>query len=60
MHTAQLSLQNVTRRYDDHVVLDDITFSVKPGERAGVIGDNGAGKSTLLRLVAGQDRPDNR
>lgn len=59
MHTAQLSLQNVTRRYDDHVVLDDITFSVKPGERAGVIGDNGAGKSTLLRLVAGQDRPDN-
>ncbi|THA65283.1 TlrC/CarA/OleB/SrmB family ABC-F type ribosomal protection protein [Streptomyces sp. A0958] len=59
MHTAQLSLQNVTRRYDDHVVLDDVTFSVRPGEKAGVIGDNGAGKSTLLRLVAGQDRPDN-
>ncbi|MFE9247756.1 TlrC/CarA/OleB/SrmB family ABC-F type ribosomal protection protein [Streptomyces sp. NPDC007088] len=58
MLTAQLSLQNVTRRYDDHVVLDDVSFSVKPGERAGVIGDNGAGKSTLLRLIAGQDRPD--
>ncbi|MFJ4903709.1 TlrC/CarA/OleB/SrmB family ABC-F type ribosomal protection protein [Streptomyces sp. NPDC088727] len=59
MLTAQLSLQNVTRRYDDHVVLDDVSFSVKPGEKAGIIGDNGAGKSTLLRLIAGQDRPDN-
>lgn len=59
MLTAQLSLQNVTRRYDDHVVLDEVSFTVKPGEKAGVIGDNGAGKSTLLRLIAGQDRPDN-
>ncbi|MDF3145753.1 MULTISPECIES: TlrC/CarA/OleB/SrmB family ABC-F type ribosomal protection protein [unclassified Streptomyces] len=59
MFTAQLSLQNVTRRYDDHVVLDDVSFSIKPGEKAGIIGDNGAGKSTLLRLIAGQDRPDN-
>ncbi|MFF9352062.1 TlrC/CarA/OleB/SrmB family ABC-F type ribosomal protection protein [Streptomyces sp. NPDC014734] len=59
MLTAQLSLQNVTRRSDDRVVLDDVSFSVKPGERAGIIGDNGAGKSTLLRLIAGQDRPDN-
>ncbi|MFJ4582475.1 TlrC/CarA/OleB/SrmB family ABC-F type ribosomal protection protein [Streptomyces echinatus] len=59
MLTAQLSLQNITRRYDDHVVLDDVSFTIKPGERAGIIGDNGAGKSTLLRLIAGQDRPDN-
>ncbi|MCG0283761.1 TlrC/CarA/OleB/SrmB family ABC-F type ribosomal protection protein [Streptomyces sp. PSAA01] len=59
MLTAQLSLQNVTRRYDDHVVLNDVSFSIKPGEKVGVIGDNGAGKSTLLRLIAGQDRPEN-
>jgi macrolide transport system ATP-binding/permease protein len=59
MVAAQLSLQNVTRRYDDHVVLDDVSFTVKPGEKAGIIGDNGAGKSTLLRLLAGQDLPDN-
>ncbi|MFJ2554451.1 MULTISPECIES: TlrC/CarA/OleB/SrmB family ABC-F type ribosomal protection protein [unclassified Streptomyces] len=59
MFAAQLSLQNVTRRYDDHVVLDDVSFTVKPGEKAGIIGDNGAGKSTLLRLIAGQDRSDN-
>ncbi|MEU6010327.1 TlrC/CarA/OleB/SrmB family ABC-F type ribosomal protection protein [Streptomyces sp. NPDC047453] len=59
MPASQLSLQNVTRRYDDHVVLDDVSLSIKPGERAGIVGDNGAGKSTLLRLIAGQDRPDN-
>ncbi|WP_405401154.1 TlrC/CarA/OleB/SrmB family ABC-F type ribosomal protection protein [Streptomyces sp. NBC_01104] len=59
MLTAQLSLQNITRRYDDHVVLDDVSFNIKPGERVGIIGDNGAGKSTLLRLISGQDRPDN-
>ncbi|MYS38269.1 macrolide transport system ATP-binding/permease protein [Streptomyces sp. KhCrAH-43] len=59
MHTGQLTLQNVTRRYDDHVVLDDVTFSIRPGEKAGIIGDNGAGKSTLLRLIAGRDRADN-
>jgi macrolide transport system ATP-binding/permease protein len=57
--TAQLSLHNVTRRYDDHVVLDGVSLTVKPGEKAGIIGDNGAGKSTLLRLLAGADRPDN-
>jgi macrolide transport system ATP-binding/permease protein len=57
--TAQLSLHDVTRHYDDHVVLDGVSFAVKPGEKTGIIGDNGAGKSTLLRLLAGQDRPDN-
>jgi macrolide transport system ATP-binding/permease protein len=56
--TAQLSLHDVTRRYDDHVVLDAVSCTVKPGEKAGIIGDNGTGKSTLLRLLAGVDRPD--
>ncbi|HET6290856.1 MAG TPA: ABC-F type ribosomal protection protein [Amycolatopsis sp.] len=56
---TQLVLSGVTRRFDDHVVLDQISFSVKPGEKAGVIGDNGSGKSTLLRLIARRDRADN-
>ncbi|MBE1577146.1 ribosomal protection-like ABC-F family protein [Amycolatopsis roodepoortensis] len=56
---TQLVLSGVTKRFDDHVVLDQVSFTVKPGEKAGVIGDNGSGKSTLLRLIAGRDRADN-
>jgi len=40
------------------VVLDDITLSVVPGDRLGIVGPNGIGKSTLLRLLAGIDEPD--
>ncbi|SCG64739.1 TlrC/CarA/OleB/SrmB family ABC-F type ribosomal protection protein [Micromonospora coxensis] len=59
MFTSQLSLHHIIRRYDERTVLAGVSFSVKPGEKVGIIGDNGAGKSTLLRLIAGVDRPDN-
>ncbi|MER7721267.1 TlrC/CarA/OleB/SrmB family ABC-F type ribosomal protection protein [Streptomyces flaveolus] len=58
MHTSQVTLSHVTKRYPGRTVLDQVSFTLKPGEKAGLIGDNGAGKSTLLRLVAGQERPD--
>ncbi|MFJ2774056.1 ribosomal protection-like ABC-F family protein [Streptomyces sp. NPDC087300] len=58
-HTSQLALTDITKRYEDRVILDRVSFTVRPGERAGVIGDNGSGKSTLLRLIAGQEQPDN-
>ncbi len=44
-------------RYDDHVVLDRVSLTVRPGGKAGVVGDNGSDKSTLLRLLAGTRRP---
>ncbi|MEU4979688.1 TlrC/CarA/OleB/SrmB family ABC-F type ribosomal protection protein [Streptomyces sp. NPDC021969] len=58
MHTSQLTLSHVTKRYPGRTVLDQVSLTLKPGEKAGLIGDNGAGKSTLLRIAAGQERPD--
>ncbi|OWA01326.1 tylosin resistance protein TlrC [Streptomyces sp. CS159] len=58
MHTSQLTLDHVTKHYAGRTVLDQVCFTLKPGEKAGLIGDNGAGKSTLLRIVAGHERPD--
>jgi len=48
----------VSRVFGDRRVLTDVSLSVDPGHRLGVVGENGAGKSTLLRLLAGADRPD--
>ncbi|MFI7705146.1 ribosomal protection-like ABC-F family protein [Nonomuraea sp. NPDC049480] len=56
---TQLVLSGVTKRYEDKIVLNQVSLTVKPGEKVGVIGDNGSGKSTLLRLLAGRTQPDN-
>ncbi|MGW2304600.1 ABC-F family ATP-binding cassette domain-containing protein [Streptomyces sp. NPDC001809] len=55
---AQLTLKDVSKSYGDRSVLDQLTLTVRPGERAAVIGENGSGKSTLLRLLAGAEAPD--
>jgi macrolide transport system ATP-binding/permease protein len=56
--TTQISLHDITKSYGDHLLLDGVSLSVRPGERVGIVGENGAGKSTLLRIVAGAERPD--
>ncbi|MGW7681216.1 ABC-F family ATP-binding cassette domain-containing protein [Kribbella sp. NPDC054772] len=55
--STQLSLHAVTKSYDHHTVLDQVTCAFPPGQVSGLIGENGSGKSTLLRVVAGLEPP---
>ena len=52
-----LSLDSVSFRSGDRVLLDAVSFSLPPGQLYGVIGHNGAGKSTLIRLLGGELLP---
>ncbi len=48
-----LGLRNLSRRYGDHVVVDDLSFDVLPGRLTGFVGANGAGKTTTMRMIIG-------
>ncbi len=53
-----LTVEGLTRRFGNLVVLDGLSFVVEPGQIGVVLGANGSGKTTLLRCVIGADRPD--
>ncbi|ANG84449.1 ABC transporter ATP-binding protein [Microbacterium aurantiacum] len=48
-----LQLSGVTKNYGSRRVLDDVSFTVKPGRLTGFVGGNGAGKTTTMRIVLG-------
>jgi ABC-2 type transport system ATP-binding protein len=48
-----ITIKNLSKRYGDKLAVDDLTFSVAPGEVLGFLGANGAGKSTTMRMIAG-------
>ncbi|MGH8180391.1 MAG: ABC-F family ATP-binding cassette domain-containing protein, partial [Steroidobacteraceae bacterium] len=52
-----LTLEDVVAGYGDRRVLQDVSLSVSPGDRIGILGRNGAGKSTLMRVLAAQLAP---
>ncbi|MEV6961127.1 NHLP bacteriocin export ABC transporter permease/ATPase subunit [Streptomyces sp. NPDC051207] len=57
--TGAIEARRLSFRYTDDgpLVLDDVSFAVRPGEFVAIVGPSGCGKSTLLRLLIGFDRP---
>ena len=51
-----MTIEGLTRIYDEQAVLENIWLAFFPGAKIGVLGNNGAGKSTLLKIMAGEDR----
>ena len=48
-----VTINNITKRYDPDIILDDISIAIAPGDRIGLIGRNGCGKTTLLKIICG-------
>lgn len=54
-----IKINNLTKAFDEFVVLDDISFTVETGENLVVFGRSGTGKSVLLKCMIGLMEPDN-
>ena len=62
-HNARMSqplfeVSDLTKRYGSNIVVQQLSFSIAPGECLGVIGPNGAGKTTTIRMCLGLTSPD--
>ncbi len=56
--TPLLEVSGLTKRFGGLLAVNDIGFSIRPGEILGLIGPNGSGKSTVMKLVMGIERPN--
>ena len=54
-----IEFRNVSFKFKDHVILDNISTTINAGEVTTLIGRNGAGKTTFLRLSSGLLKPSN-
>lgn len=58
MGSKILELKEVTKEFDDLVILNGFSYSFKKGERIGIIGKNGVGKSTFIKMITGEEQVD--
>lgn len=49
----EVDVRNLTKKYDDHIAVDDISFTIETGKIYGFLGPNGAGKSTTMNIITG-------
>ncbi len=53
-----VAFENVSKGFEDKLLIKDLTFKLPPGGVVGVIGPNGAGKTTLFKMIIGEEQPD--
>ncbi|HPI20026.1 MAG TPA: ATP-binding cassette domain-containing protein, partial [Candidatus Kapabacteria bacterium] len=53
-----LHLNNISLHFAGHYIFEDVSITINPEDKIGLIGRNGAGKTTLLRLISNQMQPD--
>jgi ATP-binding cassette subfamily F protein 3 len=56
--TQLIQINNLSKSYGGQEVISDVTLSLMPRERVGLVGRNGSGKSTLFRIILGEELPD--
>ena len=56
--TPAIELKDVVKYYDDALILNKISFTVRRGETKIILGGSGSGKSTILKLILGLEKPD--
>src|SRR6185437_14401624 len=54
---SMIEVRDLVKRYRDKTAVDDLSFTVRPGQVTGFLGPNGAGKSTTMRMILGLDAP---
>ena len=55
---SYIEIQNITKRFDDQIVLKNVTMNLEAGKIHGIVGNNGSGKTVLMKCICGFLQPD--
>ncbi|NOY89085.1 MAG: ABC-F family ATP-binding cassette domain-containing protein, partial [FCB group bacterium] len=53
-----VTAEKISQRFNDQIIFEDVSFTIKTGDKIGLIGKNGSGKTTLFDIIAGLKNPD--